>query len=331
MVFFGKGKFRYEVDEEFGKLPEGLQLGGDIPGVAVDSQDRVYVFNRSAHPVIVFARDGKFLGSWGEGILTHPHGITIMPDDSVYCTDDFDHTVRKFTTSGELLQTIGTPNRPSDTGYDKTGKYSLATIQRGGPPFNRPTKVALAANGDLYVTDGYGNARVHHFTGSGKLIRSWGEPGEEPGHFNLPHSVWSHTDGRLFVCDRENSRVQIFSPSGEHLDTWNMVGRPQELLIDKDNTVFMVARYAKTGEATMAGRVMTETVPSHISIRDLDGNVLFQFGGTNFGEIDSFVSAHAICMDSHGDIYVGENGQLALGRLGIHKPGYSSLRKLVRV
>lgn len=331
MVMFGEGKFRYAVDAGFGRLPEGWRLG-DVPGVATDSRDRVYVFNRSEHPVIVFSREGQFLGSWGEGIFARPHGITITPDDFVYCTDDFDHTVRKFTLSGELLQTIGRPNEASDTGYDRIrdGESSVETVRRAGPPFNRPTNVARAANGDLYVTDGYGNARVHRFTNYGEFIQSWGEPGEGPCQFNVPHSMWYHSDDRLFVCDRENSRVQIFSPSGEYLDSWNIIGRPQELLIDKDNTVFMMVQFTKAGEPTMAGRIMTETIPCHLCIRDLEGNILGQFGGTNIGEIDSYVSAHALCMDSHGDIYTGENGQLALSKLGIHKPEYSSLRKLVR-
>jgi len=331
MVVLGENKFRYEGVAEFGQLPPGWRMGGEVPGVATDSQDRVYVTNRSEHPVIVFDREGKFIGSWGEGIFTSPHGITITPDDIVYCTDDRDHTVRKFTTSGELLQTIGTPNHPSDTGCDMKAGYRLTDVKRGGPPFNRPTKVTQAAKGDLYVTDGYGNSRVHRFTHTGNLIQSWGEPGEEPGQFNLPHSIWYHSDGRLFVCDRENSRVQIFSLLGEYLGGWNVIGRPQELLIDQNNNVFIAVRPGNAGERTMAGRVMTETVPSHICICDIEGNLLGRLGGTNIGEIDSFVSAHGICMDSRGDIYVGEIGHGALKKLGINKPNYQSLRKLVRL
>ena len=330
-MIIGEGKFRFEHVEGWGQLPEGWRLGADTPGVATDSQDRVYVFNRSEHPMVVFDRGGRFLGSWGEGVFTRPHGVTITPDQTVYCTDDHDHTVRKFTTDGTLLQTLGTRNHPSDTGYDMKAQYSLASITRGAGPFNRPTKVAVALNGDLYITDGYGNARVHRFTAAGELIQSWGEPGDQPGQFNLPHCVWIHTDGRLFVCDRENSRVQIFSPTGERLGGWAVAGKPQELRIDKDNHVYMSLLNTVAGGRTMAGKLMTETVPAHLCVRDLEGNLIARLGGANPGEMDSFASAHGFCLDSHGDLYVVENGKNALAKIGISRPDYPPLRKFARV
>lgn len=330
MILKGGG-FKFDVVEGWGKLPEGLRFGSNIPGVATDSQDRVYVFNRSEHPVVVFESDGRFLGTWGENVFLHPHGITITPDDIVWCADDNDHTVRKFTLEGTLLQTLGTSNQPSDSGYVPNPTHSLESIKRGAGPFNRPTKVAEASSGEIYITDGYGNARVHRFTAEGELIQSWGEPGEGPGQFNLPHSVWVHTDGRVFVCDRENSRVQIFSPTGNYLDVWNMAGRPQELAIDKDNHVFISARFWMAGECTLAGKVMTESAPSHICICDLEGNLLAKWGAMNYGEMDSFVSAHGMCIDSQGNWYVVENGQIGLESLGINRPNYPSLRKLARV
>ena len=331
MILEGGG-FKFEVVEGWGKLPEGMQLGADIPGVATDSEDRVYVFNRSKHPVVVYESDGRFLGTWGENsFLGRPHGITITPDDIVWCADDQDHTVRKFTLDGKLLQTLGTPNKPSDSGYVPNPTASLESIKRGAGPFNRPTKLAEAPSGELYITDGYGNARVHRFTAEGELIQSWGEPGEGLEQFNLPHSVWIHTDGRVFVCDRENSRVQIFSPAGNHLDVWNMAGRPQELVIDKNNHVFITARFWIAGARTLAGKVMTESTPSHICICDLEGNPLAKWGAMNYGEMDSFVSAHGQCIDSQGNWYVVENGQNGLKSLGINRPNYPSLRKLARI
>ena len=326
------GDFKFEVVEGWGQVPEGLHLGPDIPGVATDSQDRVYVFNRSEHPMVVFESDGRFLGTWGENdFLGRPHGITITPDDIVWCTDDLDHTVRKFTLDGKLLQTLGTSSQPSDSGYVLNPMSSLESIKQGAEPFNRPTKIAVAPNGDLYITDGYGNARVHRFTAAGELIQSWGEPGEKPGQFNLPHAVWVHTDGRVFVCDRENSRVQIFSPTGEYLDVWNMTGRPQAIVIDKDNHVFISVLLWIAGTRTLAGKVMTESAPAHICICDLEGNLLARWGGTNYGEMDSFVGAHGECIDSQGNWYVVENGQHGLKRLGISRPNYPSLRKLARI
>jgi NHL repeat-containing protein len=138
------------------RIPSGF-AHPDVAAVAVDSKDRVFLFCRSEHPVMIYERDGRFVGSWGEGIFTmRTHGITIGPDDSVYCTDDAGHSVRKFTPDGKLLLTLGdNAGKPSDTGYNGSDP---TTVARAAPPFNRPTNLAVASNGDLYVSDGYGNA-----------------------------------------------------------------------------------------------------------------------------------------------------------------------------
>src|SRR5581483_7013497 len=210
MTIVGSGDFTYRVAEGWEQLPAGWSHR-DVAGVAVDSGDRVYVFNRGEHPVLVYDRDGRFLRSWGEGVFTNPHGITIGADDRVYCTDAGDHTVRIFTPHGALLQTLGAPGVASASGIVD----DYRSIQRGAPPFNRPTNLALAPNGDLYVSDGYGNARVHCFRPDGALRCSWGEPGTAPGQFQVPHAIAVAADGRVLVADRENSRVQVFSPQGE--------------------------------------------------------------------------------------------------------------------
>jgi DNA-binding beta-propeller fold protein YncE len=159
----------------------------------------VYVFNRGEHPLVVFDRDGKFLHSWGEGVFSRPHGITIGPDDAVYCTDDHDHTVRKFTPEGKLLLTLGTSGRPSDTGATS---MDFRTIRHSGPPFHYPTNVALAPSGELYVSDGYGNARIHRFTADGRLLLSWGEPGGGPGQFRVPHGIAVDRQGKDIEAER---------------------------------------------------------------------------------------------------------------------------------
>src|SRR5262249_50682173 len=180
-VNVGTGKYRYQALARWEQLPPGWSFV-EVAGVATDSKDRVYVFNRGEHPVMVFDRDGAFRTSWGEGLIKRAHGIHIGPDDAVYLTDDLDHTVRKFTPEGRLLLTLGT-GQPSDTGIDG---IDYRTIRRVGPPFHRPTNVALSPRGEIYVTDGYGNARVHKFAADGRLLFSWGEPGSGPGQFNLP-------------------------------------------------------------------------------------------------------------------------------------------------
>ena len=175
-VIVGLGSFRYEVRERWGKLPEGWSFV-EVTAVATDSQDRVYVFNRGEHPVIIFDRDGNVLGSWGEGMFVRPHGITIGPDETVYCTDDLDHTVKIFTLDGDSLRTLGTSGRPSDTGATS---IDFRTIRHAGPPFHYPTNLALAPSGEMYVTDGYGNARVHKFASRRPPAHLLGRAGERP-------------------------------------------------------------------------------------------------------------------------------------------------------
>jgi NHL repeat len=319
----------FELVPDWEQLPEGW-THGDVAGVATDSADRVFVFNRSPHPVIIYNRDGSFVGSWGEGVFTRPHGITIR-DDIVYCADDTDHTVRALTLDGQVLWTLGTLHQPSDTGYSPEGRTNLLSIKRGSGPFNRPTRLAVAPSGELYVSDGYGNARVHRFAPDGRLIQSWGEPGREPGQFNLPHSVWVHTDGRVFVCDRENDRVQIFSPSGDLLSIWTNVTRPGDLWIDRDDHVFVGEMAWSTDETHMDGRPFTESRVSQMSVRDLEGNLITRWGGADPCAPGNFSSPHGLCVDSRGDLYVGEVTHTALSRAGRWTAACHSLQKFARV
>ena len=150
MVILGAGRFTYEVSgEDWGNLPEGWSYK-EATAVAVDSHVDVHVFNRGSHPMIVFSSDGNVLRAWGEGVFSNAHGVAIGPDDSVYCVDNGDHTVRKFTPEGKLLMTLGVPGKPA--------------LPMSGDPFSSPTQVAVdLRNGDLYVSDGYSNARVHKY------------------------------------------------------------------------------------------------------------------------------------------------------------------------
>ena len=327
-MLLGESALTFELVPDWEQLPAGW-THGDVAGVATDSQDRVYVFNRSEHPLIVYDRDGRFVRSWGEGVFTRPHGITIH-QDVVYCADDTDHTVRAFTLDGELLWTLGTPHQPSDTGYVPEGRANLLSIRRGAGPFNRPTRLAVAPSGELYVSDGYGNARVHRFSARGELIQSWGEPGSEPGQFNLPHSVWVHTDGRVFVCDRENDRIQIFSPDGKLLHIWNELTRPGDLFIDRDGHVYVGEMAWEPGAVSMAGRPYTEVRTPRLSIRDLEGQLLAHWGGPDPCSPGSFASPHGLWVDSHGDLYVAEVTHTALSRSNRWHPGCHSLQKFAR-
>jgi DNA-binding beta-propeller fold protein YncE len=323
----GTGPFVYEPLVGWEKLPPGWSFV-EVAGVAVDSRDRVYVFNRGEHPVIVFDRDGKFLTSWGEGLFQRAHGITIGLDSSVYCTDDLDHTVRKLTPEGKLLLTLGVSGQPSATGIDG---IDYRTIRQAAPPFHRPTNVALAADGALYITDGYGNARVHKFSPEGKLLFSWGEPGSGPGQFNLPHGVAIDRAGRVFVADRENSRIQIFTPDGKFLSEWPDMARPMQVFIDGTDNVFVASVGWRAGLFPWQRPPTPTPEGARVSIFSSGGKELTRWGG---GEDPcapgDFFAPHDLCVDSHGDMYVAEVVMSAGGNRGLVAPTCHALQKLVR-
>jgi DNA-binding beta-propeller fold protein YncE len=321
----GLNKLEYEVLEGWEQLPEGWSFV-EVAGVATDSKDRVYAFNRGDHPMIVFDADGKFLDAWGEGVFTNPHGIYIGPDDRIYCADNFDHTVRIFEPDGTLLQTLGEKDNPSDTGF-VPGENA---VEHGGGPFNRVTNVALSATGDLYIADGYGNARVHKFSPEGEWLFSWGEPGDGPGEFRLPHAIAVSQDGLVYVADRENSRIQVFNGDGEYVTEWTHVSRPDDLYIDAAQNLFV----AELGER--AGRAPDTEIPPHapharVSILDLDGEVQTRFGGNDPVLPGNFFAPHGIWSDSRGDLYVAEVIYSAGGRHGLVPLDCHSLQKFVRV
>jgi len=304
-----KNNISYEVVKNWERLPKGF-IHRDVVGVAVDANDRVYMITRGDARVIVYERDGRFVTSWGDGVFTNrTHCIRFGLDETILAVDDQAQTVRKFTPDGKLLMTLGTPGIASDTGYDPNvpGFYpKLKSIRRGGPPFNRPTGVAVAPDNELYVSDGYANARVHRFSADGKLIQSWGEPGTGPGEFNLPHDIWVTDDGRVLVADRENDRIQIFSRDGKYIDQWTNVQCPMGLCVDKQGLVYVAELWRQVGEPTFLHGVVEVDQPGRVSVLDLDGKVLVRLGGPDRCAPGNFCAPHGICADSHGDIYVGE-------------------------
>ncbi|MBI4638366.1 MAG: hypothetical protein HY727_18670 [Candidatus Rokubacteria bacterium] len=280
----------YRPIEGWGRLPEGWSFV-EATSVAVDARDNVYVFNRGAHPVIVFDREGDFLRAWGEGQFRRPHGITLGPDGTLWLTDDLHHTVRQFTAEGQLLLTIGDPDTP-------------ATLQ-GGKPFNRPTHVALCPRtGDIYISDGYGNSRVHKYDPRGRHLRSWGEPGTDPGCFNLPHNIATDADGLVYVADRENHRVQIFDGQGRYLAQWNNLHRPCGLHSDRRNGgLFYVGELG----TDLAVNKAVPNLGDRVSILSPKGELVARVGDRFGGEAPGqFVAPHGVSTDSRGDLYVAE-------------------------
>jgi sugar lactone lactonase YvrE len=316
----------YDVIDGWERLPAGWEHG-DVADVAVDSRDRVYVFNRGDHPVIVFEPDGTFVGSWGERFFTKPHGITIGPDDSVYCVDDGAHAVYKFDLEGQLLLTLGTPGTPCDNGY-VFGQY--LSVKEAGAPFNRPTALAVAPNGDLYVSDGYGNARVHCFSPEGDLKFSWGAPGTGPGEFRIPHAVRLTADGRLLVADRENSRIQIFSLDGRFLEEWTNTCRPDGVAIDRQGNIYVCDLGLRAARYPTMPAPADDDPPSRVTVFSSTGSQLARWGTTDPCIPGSFFSAHGIAVDSRGDIYVVEVNYSAGGKAGVIPADCHTVQKFVR-
>jgi hypothetical protein len=299
----------------WGRLPDTWSFV-EATSVGVDAEDNVYVFNRGAHPVIVFDRQGNFLRSWGEGTFRRPHGITIGPDDSLWLTDDTHHTIRQFTPEGKLLLTIGDPDTPS-------------TLQ-SGRPFNRPTHVALCPRtGEIYISDGYGNSRVHKYDPRGRHLLSWGEPGTDPGRFNVPHNIATDSEGLVYVADRENHRVQIFDGRGQYLGQLNNLHRPCGLFADRRNGGLLYVGELGTDLAVNA------TVPNigqRVSILSMKGDLVGRIGGRFPGEAPGeFIAPHGCAVDSRGDLYVAEVAWTARGSKETPPREIRSLQKLERV
>ena len=309
------GTFTYEVAEGWGTLPPGWSFK-EVAAVGVDSKDRVYAFNRGEHPMIVFDRDGGFLTSWGEGIFPRAHGITMGPDDTIYCTDDEDHTVRKCSLDGKVLLTLGTSGKPSPF--------------HSGLPFNRCTHVAISPiTNDIYVSDGYGNARVHKYSPDGKLLFSWGEPGTEPGQFNIVHNICTDKEGYVYVADRENHRVQIFNADGKFETQWVNMARPCGLFVDDKGEQLCYIGELGAAIATNEG---APGLGPRVSIYNLKGEVLARLGDIGPGEAPGqFIGPHGIAVDSRGDIYVGEVSWTLKGSRLDPPRELRSLQKLAKV
>lgn len=313
-TILGEGSFRFEVVDDWAQLPQGWTFR-EVAAVAVARDDRVFVFSRGDHPITIFSPDGGFLGSWGEGTFAGPHGANFAPDGTLYLVDEGDHTVRQYTTDGALLRTIA-GERPS--------------AYQSGMPFHRPTHcVADPASGDLYISDGYGNSRVHCYSAAGEPRFSWGSPGTDPGQFHVPHNIAMDRAGRIFVADRENHRVQIFDRQGRHAGQWVNMGRASALWIEQDGETDHVY-VAEVGPLfPYSGRA--PNLGPRISVYDTDGNCLARLGGEPAAEgPDRFITPHGLAMDSHGDLYVGECSWSTTGRHLDPPRELRSLRKLVR-
>lgn len=310
------GRDRYEVVDGFFRRPRGWTFV-EVADVGIDRDDNVYVFCRGTHPVMIFDKEGRFLDAWGEmgggHYFTFPHGLSVGPDGYVYTADSRDHSVRKWTKEGKLVLTLGSPHQNAPA-------FS-------GKPFNRPTHAAAASNGDIYVSDGYGNARIHCFSPSGEHRFSWGSPGRGPGEFNTVHSVFiDHDDGdRLYAADRYNNRVQSFSRDGSYLGEWTGLRLPQSVRKGPDGLFYVAELSHRVTVLDPAGTVVArwgdgvEVDDSEVGGVELarpdapSRNPMVKGRVLNDPGPGLFCAPHGIAVDSEGGFYVAESSESWIG------------------
>ena len=319
----------YRLVEGWPELPKSMNGGhwGEVIRVHVDAKGDVWVFHRCFNvlpagsatcvgrgpanpPILEFNASGKLLKSFGAGLFAYPHGFTVDSDGNLWATDVNDQEtilgmsarnaagvvmgqeVLKLNTAGKILMTIGTE------GVAGTGPNV----------FDRPTSVAVAPNGDIFVSDGhapnkYGTGRVVKFAKDGHFIKSWGAKGSAPGEFDEPHDIFvGGSHGWVYVADRKNDRIQVFDQDGKFLAAWLQFGQPSSIFVGTDDTIYVGASFAdpsaKKGElrGIMIGNAINGSLKAFIpDPADLD-NVI---RGT---------SASGIAADSMGSVFAADVG-----------------------
>jgi sugar lactone lactonase YvrE len=226
---------------DWGHPPNGAPWAA-VTAVEVSPDGSIYVIHRCRDnscagrpepPILKFDASGKLLKAWGENMFIFPHGATVDSGGNLWVTDEQmkdgkGMQVFKFSPDGKVLMTLG--------------KAGAASAEPG--LLDEPTDVAIAANGDIFVTEGHsgqrpGNDRISKFSKDGKFIKSWGKRGDGPGDFHSPHTIAIDSRGRLFVGDRGNNRIEIFDQDGRYLDTWRQWARPSGIFIAKDDTMYV--------------------------------------------------------------------------------------------
>ncbi len=274
------GDGTYQVVHGWPTLPDGFALG-QVPGVAVDSHDHVLVFHRGARPILrLDSESGEILASWGDGLFDVPHGLAVDSEDNVWVTDQSIHQIFKFDHEGELLMTLGERGVGA---WDETH-------------FNEPTDVAVTPSGTFYIADGHKNQRVVKFSKDGKFLLEWGSKGEAPGEFAEPHGLGLDAEGRVYVADRQASRIQVFDENGKFLHQWKSeeLGRPWGLEIGPDGFLYVADGGDFKDESPERNRALK---------LDQRGNILATWGSFGKGE-GQFFWAHDIAVSKTGAVYV---------------------------
>jgi peptidylamidoglycolate lyase len=283
------------------QLPEGDTLG-QVSGVGVNQRGDVFVFHRGNRPWMadpaqagpireaaiwrVDGKSGRVLARWGANTFLLPHGLFVDHRGHVWLTDVGRHQVFEYTEDGKLVRSWG---------EEKVGGADEAH-------FNKPTDVAVLADGSFYVSDGYVNSRVVKFGADGKFQFQWGRKGTGPGEFDIPHGITVDARGRVYVADRQNDRIQVFTPDGKYVTEWKnpAFGRPYGVRVGRDDRLYV----ADGGE-----QPKEPPNRSKLCVLTLDGKVITTFG--RWGNFDGqFQMAHDLAIAADGSVYVGDiNGQ----------------------
>ena len=282
----GHGDIRFEIQVDLLQRPEFWDLGL-CSDVGIDAQDRLWVASRKQHPITVWSSvDGTFLGSWPDGDFVEVHHIQPM-NGSLWVVDDQLHVVRRYDPDGTLTREMG-----------RRGIAVASVTHRGqnGGPFNMPTGIAAGRNGELFVSDGYGNRQVHRFAADGTLEKSWGRGGTGPGEFGPVHSVTVDGTDRVIICDRENNRVQLFDYDGAFVAEWGNLLGPADAAVGPDGLVYVTEQGDSIG-----GRMNFQ--PNGISVLTMAGEVVGHWHGAEGG---SMVGGHGLALDSKGNVYVAD-------------------------
>ncbi|WP_020528054.1 peptidyl-alpha-hydroxyglycine alpha-amidating lyase family protein [Flexithrix dorotheae] len=284
-VFIFSLSFLHAQDLKLKSVPDFFKNPVDgnflsVTGVATNSKGHIFVFNKGTYQLMEFDTKGNYIRSIGKGLFMAPHGLRIDKDDNIWTTDLDAHTVLKFDPEGKLQMVLG--NYGTSGQYDSTRHMVL---------FFKPADIAFGSNDDLYIADGYGNSRIVQLDKNGKFIRAWGEFGEKSGQFNNPHNIVIDSKGDIFVADRHNSRIQVFSKEGNFKSSWNsdVVGKPWGLTITPNDEIYM-----SDGDAERVLKL------------DTKGNVLATFNKGPGNEQGQFRAAHGIAVGKNNDLYVTE-------------------------
>lgn len=269
---------------ELESVPLGARMAnasslGTVSSVAADGKGTIYLLQRGdqADPVIVVDTQGRVLRSWGKGLFTVPHSIRIDPDGNIWTVDAGSSVLLKFTPEGKKLQEI-------DVGEVATGSDCAF------PTLCGTTDVAFGPAGRLYISDGYGNARILEYTAAGKRERVWGSKGTGPSQFQIPHGI--AFDGRVvYVADRTNARIQRFDPDGHYLGEWTHLGRPFALKLES-GALWVALMTLEAGGANQSVRAQ----PWIFKVDPASGKAL--------GQIEA-PGPHSIDVDAGGQVVAG--------------------------